>query len=187
MRPILSSRDIPIFWEDLRDARGGNAQSNEISLQTPRSQCTRQGKSGFNPRISNDSTSDVEVTPNEDLSPSALDQVRHMSGGQKRRLSLAVCILHAPPILILDEPTVGVDPLLSHDIWNYLRTLADEFGTTVIVTTHYIEEASGADMVCDLYDHCGASAFRNTSVPSASEAVVRQPVTFEETMVTDSA
>lgn len=70
-----------------------------------------------------------------------------MSGGQKRRLSLAVCILHAPPILILDEPTVGVDPLLSHDIWNYLRTLTDDFGTTIIITTHYIEEASGADVV----------------------------------------
>ncbi|XP_003739582.1 ABC transporter G family member 23 [Galendromus occidentalis] len=75
------------------------------------------------------------------------DRVRHMSGGQRRRLSLAVCILHSPPILILDEPTVGVDPLLSHDIWRYLRTLTDESGATVIITTHYIEEASGADMV----------------------------------------
>ncbi|GAM25192.1 hypothetical protein SAMD00019534_083670, partial [Acytostelium subglobosum LB1] len=69
-----------------------------------------------------------------------------LSGGQKRRVSLAVALLHNPKLLILDEPTVGVDPLLRSRIWQHLREIA-KVGVTVIVTTHYIEEARMADRV----------------------------------------
>lgn len=67
--------------------------------------------------------------------------VRQLSGGQKRLVSLAVTLVHQPPLTILDEPTVGVDSVLRYRIWNYLEGLCKTEGTTVIITTHYIEEA----------------------------------------------
>jgi len=60
------------------------------------------------------------------------------SGGQKRRLSLAVALIHSPELIILDEPTVGVDPLLRESIWNHLIELVTVNQVTVIITTHYI-------------------------------------------------
>lgn len=62
------------------------------------------------------------------------------SGGMKRRLSLAMAILHRPRVLILDEPTVGIDPLLRQDIWAELYRMCDQ-GVTIVVTTHVMDEA----------------------------------------------
>ncbi|GAB1477252.1 ABC transporter ATP-binding protein [Bacillota bacterium] len=62
------------------------------------------------------------------------------SGGMKRRLSLAMAIIHNPSVLILDEPTVGIDPLLRKDIWDELYKMAEQ-GTTIILTTHVMDEA----------------------------------------------
>ncbi|XP_072165912.1 ABC transporter G family member 23-like [Diadema setosum] len=73
--------------------------------------------------------------------------VAHLSGGQKRRVSFAAALIQSPEFLILDEPTVGVDPLLRERIWDYLLKFASEGRTTIIITTHYIEEARSADMV----------------------------------------
>lgn len=73
-------------------------------------------------------------------------QIGNLSGGQKRRVSLAVALLHEPKLLLLDEPTVGVDPELRARIWHHLREIADS-GTTVVITTHYIDEAGQADCV----------------------------------------
>lgn len=69
------------------------------------------------------------------------------SGGQKRRVSLAAALVHSPPLLILDEPTVGVDPLLRQSIWRHLVTLTQTERISVIITTHYIEEARQANVV----------------------------------------
>lgn len=69
------------------------------------------------------------------------------SGGQKRRVSLAAALVHSPPLLILDEPTVGVDPLLRQSIWQHLVTLTQTERISVIITTHYIEEARQANVV----------------------------------------
>jgi len=62
------------------------------------------------------------------------------SGGMKRRLSLAMAILHNPKVLILDEPTVGIDPLLRQDIWEELNNMSKR-GVTILVTTHVMDEA----------------------------------------------
>jgi ABC-type multidrug transport system ATPase subunit len=72
--------------------------------------------------------------------------VGQLSGGQKRRVSLAVALLHEPELLLLDEPTVGVDPELRARLWQHLQDIA-KGGVTVVITTHYIDEASQADRV----------------------------------------
>ncbi|XP_019756664.2 ABC transporter G family member 23 [Dendroctonus ponderosae] len=73
--------------------------------------------------------------------------LKHCSGGQKRRVSFAAALVHSPELLILDEPTVGVDPILREKIWDHLKDTVNTKRTTVIITTHYIEEAKEANTV----------------------------------------
>ncbi|MGG1790458.1 ABC transporter ATP-binding protein [Bacillus mycoides] len=82
----------------------------------------------------------VEVFEFLQLSEHTKEQVQHFSGGMKKRLSLAIALLHEPEILILDEPTVGIDPLLRKSIWEKFYDLKKK-GTTIIVTTHIMDEA----------------------------------------------
>ena len=68
------------------------------------------------------------------------DQARYLSGGQKRRLMIAKALVHEPKLLILDEPTAGVDIELRREMWDFLSDI-NKKGTTIILTTHYLEEA----------------------------------------------
>jgi len=72
--------------------------------------------------------------------------VRTYSGGMVRRLEIAQSILHRPPVLFLDEPTVGLDPLARKAVWEHVEQLRNEYGTTILMTTHLMEEA---DSMCD--------------------------------------
>ncbi|WP_329765692.1 ABC transporter ATP-binding protein [Bacillus nitratireducens] len=82
----------------------------------------------------------VEVFELVQLTEHMKMQVQQFSGGMKKRLSLAIALLHEPEILILDEPTVGIDPLLRKSIWEKFYDLKKK-GTTIIVTTHIMDEA----------------------------------------------
>ncbi len=73
-------------------------------------------------------------------------QVNHYSGGMKKRLSLAISILHKPTLLILDEPTVGIDPVLRKQIWKQFMDMKEQ-GTTIIITTHIMEEAEKCERI----------------------------------------
>jgi ABC-2 type transport system ATP-binding protein len=75
-----------------------------------------------------------------DLRAKADTRTPKLSGGMKRRLLLARALLHEPLLVILDEPTAGVDVELRHDLWRYIRKLHEQ-GTTILLTTHYLEEA----------------------------------------------
>ena len=72
--------------------------------------------------------------------------INTLSGGQQRRVSFACAVIHKPRLAILDEPTVGVDPLIREKIWSYLLEMTAE-GCTILLTTHYIEETRKADVI----------------------------------------
>ncbi len=75
------------------------------------------------------------------LSEAADKLVREYSGGMIRRLEIAQSTLHRPRVLFLDEPTVGLDPLARKAVWDHIKDLRDRYGTTIFLTTHYMEEA----------------------------------------------
>jgi ABC-2 type transport system ATP-binding protein len=79
--------------------------------------------------------------------------VKQFSGGMKRRLEIARCLLHTPKIIFLDEPTLGLDPQTRHQLWNQVRNLNDEEGVTVFLTTHYMEEAERVAHRIAVIDH----------------------------------
>ncbi|CAH1407663.1 unnamed protein product [Nezara viridula] len=74
-------------------------------------------------------------------------RIKKLSGGQQRRVSLCVALLNNPDLMILDEPTVGLDPLLSYSIWQCLFKMLERSNKTILLTTHYIEEAKQANRV----------------------------------------
>jgi ABC-2 type transport system ATP-binding protein len=74
-------------------------------------------------------------------------QVQTFSGGMRRRLEIARGLLHSPRVLFLDEPTVGLDPQTRSSIWRYIRALQDTEGTTIFMTTHYMDEAEFCDRI----------------------------------------
>jgi ABC-2 type transport system ATP-binding protein len=78
--------------------------------------------------------------------------LRTFSGGMKRKLEVIRSLIHRPRVLFLDEPTSGLDPVSRHDLWAYLRTVREVDGTTIFLTTHYLEEAEEAERVC-VIDH----------------------------------
>ena len=79
--------------------------------------------------------------------------VKTFSGGMKRRLEIARGFLHHPKVLFLDEPTIGLDPQTRNHIWNYLKRMNKEEGTTVFLTTHYMEEAEKVSDRIAIIDH----------------------------------
>jgi ABC-2 type transport system ATP-binding protein len=81
-----------------------------------------------------------------DLADAAGRMAGTYSGGMVRRLELAQALVNRPPLLVLDEPTVGLDPVARDSVWERVRELQDQHGTTVLLTTHYMEEA---DALCD--------------------------------------
>ncbi len=94
-----------------------------------------------------------EVLDIVELRDKATNLVRTYSGGMKRRLEIARGLVHHPKILFLDEPTLGLDPQTREHVWKYIKQLAKEKRITIVMTTHYMEEA---DSLCDriaIIDH----------------------------------
>ena len=89
------------------------------------------------------------------------DQARTLSGGFKRRLMIAKALIHEPKLLILDEPTAGVDIELRREMWDFLKEI-NENGTTIILTTHYLEEAEQLCKNIAIIDH--GELIENTSM-----------------------
>lgn len=99
-------------------------------------------------RIGRDETRRRAAALIEQLDLGGLGQrfVKTLSGGQRRRLEIALGLVHQPPLVFLDEPTTGLDPQSRSNMWEHIRRLRSELGTTVFLTTHYLDEA---DALCD--------------------------------------
>jgi ABC-2 type transport system ATP-binding protein len=92
----------------------------------------------------------TEILERVGLADRADDEVEKFSGGMERRVELAKGLLHHPSVLLLDEPTTGLDPGARRDLWQYLAQLRDQENVTVIVTTHLMEEAERCDRLAIL-------------------------------------
>jgi ABC-2 type transport system ATP-binding protein len=84
------------------------------------------------------------------LKDRADELTERLSGGLRRRVELAKGMIHRPQLLLLDEPSTGLDPAARSDLWQYLRYLRSEEGATIVLTTHYLDEADGADRIAIL-------------------------------------
>jgi ABC-2 type transport system ATP-binding protein len=106
--------------------------------------------------------------------------VRHYSGGMVRRLEIAQAMLHRPTALFLDEPTVGLDPVARRTVWEHIRALRQEFGTTVLMTTHSMEEA---DELCDLVAIMHRGRVATVGSPGELKAAAGPTASLEDAFV----
>ena len=103
--------------------------------------------------------------------------VRHYSGGLIRRLEIAQSTLHRPSIVLMDEPTEGLDPVARHAVWNHIRELRGKLGAAVIVTTHYMDEA---DVLCDRIALIDRGRIRAVGTPAALKADIGLSATLDD-------
>jgi ABC-2 type transport system ATP-binding protein len=103
--------------------------------------------------------------------------VKTYSGGMIRRLELAQSMLHRPAVLFLDEPTIGLDPLARHAVWDRLRTLRQDFDMTVLLTTHDMEEA---ESLCDELSILHAGRLAVSGRPADLRAALSPTATLDD-------
>ena len=101
------------------------------------------------------------------LADQADRQVQSYSGGMICRLEIALSMIHEPPVLFMDEPTVGLDPVARGAVWNHVRQLTATLGTTIVMTTHLMEEA---DAMCDRIGVLHAGRLEETGTPEELKA-----------------
>jgi ABC-2 type transport system ATP-binding protein len=94
-----------------------------------------------------------------------------------RRLELAQALVNSPALLVLDEPTVGLDPVARDSVWTRVRRMRDEHGMTVLLTTHYMEEA---DTLCDRVAMMHYGSLRAVGSPSELKAALGQDASLED-------
>jgi ABC-2 type transport system ATP-binding protein len=98
--------------------------------------------------------------------------VRNYSGGMIRKLEIAQSILHRPQIMFLDEPTVGLDPVARKQVWNLVQELRENYGTTIFLTTHFLEEA---DILCNRVAIMNRGKVIATGSPTDLKAALEKP------------
>ena len=93
------------------------------------------------------------VAPRLDLGGLERRALLELSGGQRRRFDIALGLMHSPRLVFLDEPTAGLDPQSRANLWEHIRSLRDDTGVTIVLTTHYLEEADAlADRIMVMDD-----------------------------------
>jgi ABC-2 type transport system ATP-binding protein len=111
------------------------------------------------------------------LTDAAQRLVKTYSGGMIRRLELAQALVSAPGLLVLDEPTVGLDPIARSDVWDFIDRLRESSPITVLMTTHYMDEA---DTYCDRVSLMHAGSIRATGTPGMLKATLGADATLDD-------
>ena len=111
------------------------------------------------------------------LTDAAQRLVKTYSGGMIRRLELAQALVSAPSLLVLDEPTVGLDPIARSDVWEFIDRLRESAPITVLMTTHYMDEA---DTYCDRVSLMHAGSIRATGTPGMLKATLGAGATLDD-------
>ncbi|MDZ4876656.1 MAG: Daunorubicin/doxorubicin resistance ATP-binding protein DrrA [Chroococcidiopsis cubana SAG 39.79] len=106
--------------------------------------------------------------------------VRQYSGGTIRRLEVAQSILHKPQVLFLDEPTVGLDPIARSSVWELVQQLRQESGTTIVLTTHFLEEA---DRLCDAIAILHGGKVITVGTPAQLKASLGECATLDDVFI----
>ena len=112
-----------------------------------------------------------------DLTGAADRLVQGYSGGMIRRLEIALAMIHEPSVLFMDEPTVGLDPVARHAVWNHVRKLRSEMGVTILITTHLMEEA---DALCETIGVLHAGRLAETGAPQQLKDRVGPGATLDD-------
>jgi ABC-2 type transport system ATP-binding protein len=151
-RAVVAGFDVARDAQRVREAIGYVSQlGGADQLATGRENLVLQGRL-YGATRAEMATRVADLADVLDLSGFLDRRVATYSGGQRRRLDVALGIVHRPEVLFLDEPTTGLDPQNRADLWDHLRALRDQ-GATIVLTTHYLEEA---DVLCDrlvIVDH----------------------------------
>ncbi len=143
-----------------------------------------------------------ELLTDLELADLGTRKVSTLSGGQRRRLDIALGLVHRPPLLFLDEPTTGMDPQSRANLWDHILRLRREMGTTIVLTTHYLEEAdsmaervividegtviadnTAAALKADLAGDHLSLTFETEEAAAVAASVAQQLVTVRETAV----
>jgi ABC-2 type transport system ATP-binding protein len=111
------------------------------------------------------------------LSDVAHHLVQRYSGGMIRRLEIAQSMIHRPAVLFMDEPTVGLDPVARRTVWKHIRDLRDAFATTMLITTHYMEEV---EELCDRIALIHKGRIEKTGTPEALKAELGPDATLDD-------
>jgi ABC-2 type transport system ATP-binding protein len=111
------------------------------------------------------------------LTDAASRQAKTYSGGMVRRLELAQALVNSPRLLVLDEPTVGLDPIARTDVWEFIAQLREAADITVLMTTHYMDEA---DTYCDRVALMHAGSIRATGTPGLLKAMLGENATLDD-------
>jgi ABC-2 type transport system ATP-binding protein len=111
------------------------------------------------------------------MTEAANRQVKTYSGGMVRRLELAQALVNSPRLLVLDEPTVGLDPIARTDVWEFIARLREAADMTVLMTTHYMDEA---DTYCDRIALMHAGSIRASGTPGLLKAMLGDNATLDE-------
>src|SRR5437763_2824557 len=149
-RALILGHDAAKEPSQLRREIGVVFQSQSIDLKLTATENLRHQGHLYGLRGRDLSNRIQSVLERVGLSDRAREKAETFSGGMQRRLELAKGLLHHPSVLLLDEPTTGLDPGARRDVWQYLRILRDEEQVTVIVTTHLMEEAERCDRLAIL-------------------------------------
>jgi ABC-2 type transport system ATP-binding protein len=149
-RALIAGFDAATQPDEVRRRIGVvfQAQSVDIKLTAAENLLHQGHLYGLSGKVLKDRI--AEMLQRVALSSRAKDRVETFSGGMQRRVELAKGLMHRPSVMLLDEPTTGLDPGARRDLWQYLRELRDQENVSIIVTTHLMEEAERCDRLAIL-------------------------------------